>query len=241
MDVVMKELIDHSVLVNSGMLAYFPKYGREEELSTYRIVSEYPHCYSVENETVAYVTGNHLYAIPYTSQVIEILEERDFQKVNFKVPFSNGSAPKYDYKKWEILRKNANQCKVLEFCKRCDKYADAHHIGNISNEALDNCFTIPDDGVLVTPSMLGKKVFPVIREKEITRKLIENIGTYATNNGIVVFVYRDSSTKVSKKYQIIHELIGAGYKYNSNLNVPFSDGEEPANYEQRVKWESLTS
>lgn len=241
MDVLMKKLIDRSVLVNSGMLACYPKYGREEELSTYGIVGEYPHCYAVENETIGFVTGNHLYVIPYTSQVIEILEERDFQKVNFKVPFSNGSSPKYDLMKWEKLREDANQSQTLEFYKRCDKFADAHQIGSISNEALENCFTIPDTGVLVTPSMLAKKYYPVIRERKINREFIENIGTYATHNGVVVFVYRDSTTRVSKKYTIIHELVGAGYKYNHDLAVPFSEGEEPVEYALRVRWESLTS
>ena len=239
MDVLMNKLIDNSVLVNSGMIACYPNYGREEELSIYGIVSEYSHCYSVENETIGFVTGNHLYVIPFISQVIQILEERDFEKVSFKVPFCNGSCPKYDLEKWKKLRKEAKQSKLLEFYKCCDKFSDAHHIGSISDDSLENCFIIPDDGVLVTPSIFGIRYYPVIREKKINRNFIENIGSYATHNGIVIFVYRDSSTRVSKSSNIIQELVGAGYKYNRNLGVPFSEGEEPVEFSQWEKWESL--
>jgi hypothetical protein len=58
------------------------------------------------------------------------------------------------------------------------------------------------------------------------------------NNGIVVFVYRDGHTYVTKGYKVIQHLCDAGYREKC-MFVPFSNGEEIMHDGFRAKWEAI--
>ena len=69
---------------------------------------------------------------------------------------------------------------------------------------------------------------------------VEKIGHYCTNNGRVVFVYRDGHTYVTRGYWIKRELDKAGYK-ESSLFVPFSNGEQITDSFLAREWERICS
>ena len=66
----------------------------------------------------------------------------------------------------------------------------------------------------------------------------DSLGTYYMNNGIVVFVYRDGHTYVTKGYKVLQYLNDAGYREKC-MFVPFSNGEEIMHDAFRAKWEAI--
>lgn len=236
----MEELISHSVLVNYGMIAEYPFSGSQRELIVSNFIHEYPHCYSLSNNTIAFVSGDKFYVTPYTSKIVKSLDEKGFDKAEFEVPFSDGSWPKHAKAEWESLHKIAFEYMKTVFCNDCLKFSDAHHIGAINQETLNDCVKIPEKGVFVKQCNGESRYFPIVTGCKFNTNVIENIGTYNVQyDTFVVFVYRDGCTYVSKDYRVVYELVGARFKRNYNLFVPFAEDETIMDYELREKWESL--
>ena len=82
-------------------------------------------------------------------------------------------------------------------------------------------------------------VYPVINQTFFDCTIPDHIGKFCTNNGRVVFVYRDGTTRVTKGYWILDALREAGYR-EAGLFVPFSNGEEILNLALRTSWEKIS-
>jgi hypothetical protein len=67
----------------------------------------------------------------------------------------------------------------------------------------------------------------------------DKLGRFCTNNGKVVFVYRDGHTYVFRGYRIVDELRNAGYK-EAGLFVPFSNGEQITDPYLADQWEKVS-
>ena len=80
--------------------------------------------------------------------------------------------------------------------------------------------------------------YPVITQFKLDTLARDSLGTYYMNNGIVVFVYRDGRTYVTKGYKVIQYLNNAGYRERC-MFVPFSNGEEIMHDAFRAKWEAI--
>jgi len=196
-------------------------------------------CYATNNSTVCFVSDNEIFVTPYTRNVIRALNAAGFCQKYFYVPFSNWDYPKAEQSKWNLLREKARQSYADDFVEDCAYYCDKHHIGTISEEMLQNCFEMPATGVKVKHLYYEDCYYPIINSTCFDSIAADRIGKYCTNNGKVVFVYRNGKTYVAKGYAIVNALRDAGYT-ETGLFVPFSNGEQIQEYALRARWESIT-
>lgn len=237
--ITMDSLKKGAVRVYTGMKTVWPQYSREEILNVSDLAPKFNGCYAMNNSTVCFVSKNEIFVTPYTRKVMNALISLGFQKEHFYVPFSNGDYPLSELKRWYILREIAKQSDEEDFLEDCNDYCDEHHIGSISEETLKNCFEMPVTGVRVRHLCFDDCCYPVGNATFFDSALADKIGHYCTNNGKVVFVYRDGKTYVAKGYKILEELRAAGYT-ETGLFVPFSNGEQIVDPILRERWESIT-
>lgn len=235
----MDSLKEGAVRVYSGMIAVFPQFAQEEALNISELAPKFNGCYATNNSTVCFVSDGEVFVTPYTRTTMRSLHNAGFYEKNFYVPFSNWDYPKYEQFKWNSLREKANQSYAEDFVDDCVSYCDEHHIGTISDETLRNCFEMPSTGVKVKHFYFEDCYYPVLNSNCFDCTAAERIGHFCTNNGRVVFVYRNGKTYVAKGYKILQELRAAGYK-ESALFVPFSNGEQIQDCALRARWESIT-
>ena len=233
------ELINDSIRVTPEMIAVYPQFSQEEALNLSELAPKFNGCYATNNSTVCFVSENEIFVTPYTRATMRTLRSAGFCEKYFYVPFSNGDYPKSEQFKWNALRENARQSYEEDFVADCNRYCDEHGFGEISEETLQRCFKMPSTGVHVKHLYFEDFYYPIINNLCLDCIGVERIGHYCSNNGRVVFVYRDGGTYVAKGYKILAELRSAGYK-EMGLFVPFSNGEQIQDPVLRAKWEALS-
>lgn len=232
-------LKNEAVRVYTGMTVIFPQFSKEEILNISGLAPKFNGRYAMNNSTVAFVSDGEVYAIPYTRSVMDTLKKAGFRHDYFYVPFSNWDYPKNEQTKWERLCYKAHQEHADDFMSDCIKYCDEHNIRAISDETLAKCFQMPETGVNVKHLYFEDCYYPVITSSCMDSSVISNLGHFCSNNGKVVFVYRDGKTYVAKGYKIMDELRSAGYT-KAGLFVPFSNGEEIQDCSLKMRWDSIT-
>ena len=237
--VTMDSLKEESVRVYPGMIVVYPPFSREETLNISELAPKFNGCYATNNSTVCFVSDNEIFVTPTSPLTMRSLRSAHFCKRSFYVPFSNGDYPKAEQFKWNALREKARQSYAEDFVEDCAAYCDEHHIGTISEETLRNCFEMPSTGVKVKHLYFEDFYYPLINSTCFDCTAVDCIGHFCTNNGRVVFVYRNGKTYVAKGYKILNELRAAGYT-ESGLFVPFSNGEQIQDPVLNARWESIT-
>jgi hypothetical protein len=233
------DLKKESVRIRNGMIAVFPQLSMMENIiEISELVPKFNGCYASNNSTVCYVSENEVFVTPYTRKVMSALESAGFKKEHFYVLFSNGDYPKFEKNIWNELRLKARKSYEEDFAEDCIAYCDSHNIGTISEDFLGNCFEMPMTGVKVKHLYFEDCYYPVVTSSIVDCTTIDNIGHYCTNNGRVVFVYRNGKTYVTKGYKIVSELRAAGYT-KSDMFVPFSNCELIQDPILRARWESI--
>ena len=231
-------LMENSIRIYAGISVRYPQFGKEESLNVSDLIPKFPGCYATNNSTVAFVWEDNFYVAPYTRENISILEEAGLTRSSFYVPFSNWDYPICEKSRWDKILEDAEVQREVEFVEDCESYCDEHGFGKLTDEALSNCFRIPNKGVRVKyPAGYESTVRPMI-SRCLDCTACDRIGTYCTNNGRVVFVYRNGGTYVTKGYSIVRDLQAAGYR-ESSIFVPFSNGEEILDFPLRTEWESV--
>ena len=233
-----KELTNDSVRVYAGMVAVYPHFKTEEVINFNFDAATFNGCYAVNNGTLAFIINGELYVTPATRKGYKVLRENNFIQKYFYVPFSNGDYPKEEKCRWEYLWKMARKSHEEEFIEDCSKYCDEHNIGILDEDILTNCFIMPTTGVRVKHLHFENVYYPVITSTCLDCIAVDHLGTYCTNNGKVVFVYRDGKTYVTKGYKILEKLRAAGYKEKS-LFVPLSNGEQIIDPVLAEQWEMI--
>jgi hypothetical protein len=121
----------------------------------------------------------------------------------------------------------------------CAKWCDSRDIEPLLDERMENCYRIPRDGVAVRQFDYETRYYPICDEPYLNYRTVHKLGQFSSNNGKVVFTYRDGHTYVAKGYSIIRDLIANGYK-EAALFVPFSNGEVIIDREEKIKWDNVT-
>ena len=235
----LEELINDSVRVIPGMIAVYPQWGKEEEINVMELVPKFNGRYASNNSTVSFVHNGSFYVTPYTRKAVETLRENGFTSDYFFVPFSNWDYPKAEKDRWEQLRMKARESYEEDFVSDCNRFCDEHGFGKISEGTLQRCFKMPSTGVRVKHLYYEDCYYPIINNLCLDCIGVERIGHYCSNNGRVVFVYRDGGTYVAKGYRILEDLRSAGYK-EMRMFVPFSNGEQIQDPVLRTRWEALS-
>ena len=229
---------DGAIRVYSGMIAVYPQFAQEEALNISELAPKFNGCYAVNNSTVCFVSNNEVFVTPYTRNTMSTLRSAGFVEKYFFVPFSNWDYPKNEQFKWNSLREEAHKSYEEDFVEDCVSYCDEHHIGTVREETLLNCFEMPATGIQVKHLNYEDNYYPIINSGCFDCIAIDRIGRFCTNNGRVVFVYRNGKTYVAKGYKILEELRAAGYT-EASLFVPFSNGEQIVDRALRDRWESI--
>ncbi len=210
----------------------------EEEMLDPEYAAKFNGFYEANNSTLAFVSESILYVTPYTIAAMKCLTENGFTNSCFYVPFSNGDYPVEERVRWKSLRDHAKEEKHEEFIESCLSYSDENGFGELPEEILSKCFKIPVSGVKVRKSNFYETYYPVINNDCLDCVAEQEVGTYNSNMGKVVFVYRDGETYVAKGYKIVSLLQQAGYMH-MKLFVPFSNGEEILDSNLAAQWEAL--
>lgn len=237
--IAMDFLKEEAVRIYTGMIVVSQRSSKEETLNISELASKFNGCYATNNSTVCFVSDDEVFVIPYTRITMHFLRSAGFHEKHFYVPFSNGDYPKQEQSKWNYLREKACQSYVEDFVEDCTYYCDEHHIGSISEKTIQNCFEMPSTGVKVRRLYFEDCYYPVINSTCFDSAAADSIGRFCTNNGKVVFVYRNGKTYVAKGYKILNELQTAGYT-ESGMFVPFSNGEMIQDPVLSARWESIT-
>lgn len=238
--IALETLKKDSVRIYPGIVAVFPQFNQEESLNLTELAPKFNGRYAVNNSTVCYVTADgEIFVTPYTRSALSTLCNAGFSRREFYVPFSNGDYPKAEQYQWKTLREKARKSYEEDFFSDCNKFCDEHNIGYISEESLKNCFQMPMSGVRVKHLYFENCYYPVITSTCLDCVAIDRIGKFCTNNGRVVFVYRDGKTYVTKGYKILSELRAAGYR-EAALFVPFSNGEEIVDPVLKASWDRIS-
>lgn len=235
MTYTIQELINDSIRFYPGMLSVWPKFNVEEKFNF--DVATFNGSYASNNGTLAFVIDNTLYVTPITRRALLALD--GFTKKQFYVPFSNGDYPKEELCRWKKLRAMQDEQSKKCFVEDCLRYAKKYGVGTLSEDVLARCFEIPEKGVYVKHVYFEDWVYPTFAGHYFDcYHMPEMLGTYCTNNGRVVFIYKDGRTFVTKGYKILDNLRAAGFK-EGGLFVPFSNGEVIQDPALRAKWEAI--
>lgn len=234
------DLIHDSFRVTHGMSAVFPQNGHEVTLSVDFFVLKFDGCFTVANNltVIGFISNGKYFVTPYTARAIATLAENDFKEASFYVPFSALDYPKREEKRWRFLQEKAQKTPEENFSAECEKFCNEHHIGALPPLVMKKSFMIPVEGLRVKHVVYETHTYPVITQFKLDTLARDSLGTYYMNNGIVVFVYRDGHTYVTKGYKVIQYLNDAGYRENC-MFVPFSNGEEIMHDAFREKWEAI--
>lgn len=234
----MDSLKENAIRVFSGMVVAFPQPSKEEFLNVSDLTPRYNNCYSLNNSTICFVSDNEVFVTPFTCAALRSLQAASFCQEYFYVPFSNWDFPKAEKSKWDILCRKAMQSCAEDFAQECTSFCEQSNIQELSEEVLNNCFEMPNYGVNVSHHNFKDRYFPVIQSVCMDYTAIKHLGRFYSNNGRVVFVYRDGKTYVAKGAKIIDILRDAGYSEHPMM-VPFSNGEQIDDSYLRSLWDSI--
>lgn len=234
----MEQLVKNSLLVYPGMIAVCPQYAMAEKaLYLSELIPKFNGRFSVNNSTVSFIKDSQFFVTPYTRRVIKTLKENGFAEDGFCVPFSNWDYPKLEKRRWDELQNLARIEREREFSEDCLAYSQKHGIGPLSDKTLENCIEVPSTGILYKRFSYKDTYYPIISHcLDVTA--VERLGRYNTNNGVVVFVYQNGKTMLTRGYGILDELEKAGYR-RMGLFVPFSNWEEFVDPTLKARWEQI--
>lgn len=234
------KLKEKSIQIEDGMEVFYPQFGKTEVIVfSSDLVPKFSGCFAVNNSTVAFC-ANGLFVTPYTYEVVESLRSYGFWERGFYVPLSNGEMP-VEFKaqnKWQRLKEEASRFYHKQFVADCEDWCDKHGIRAIEEQYLKDCFKIPDRGVPVKFHNYEDTYYPICDNLIMDAYVVGKLGKFSSNNGRVVFIYRDGGTYVAKGYWIVKYLRSAGFQ-EIGLFVPFSNNEEIRDPNMKKIWESL--
>lgn len=257
-----------SVEARSGSIIVCPKICRREILDVSELVRNFKNQYAINEAVVAFVCENRVFVCPKMKSVLNTLHEAGLKEAKFYVPYSeNGEYPLEQEKRWRSLLEEQARVLEMEFISECEEYSDDNHIGRLSDEIFKDCLEVPKEGIPISFEIDGKThlnyvmglmgvlsgephmkrmqsyksiYYPEIKigGQHFNNRVAQKLGTYCTNNGKIVFVYRNGKTYVSKFYEVEKALQQAGY-IKVNMLVPLSSGEVITDPELKAKWDSL--
>ena len=236
----MKELKENSIRIPGVIVVCWPQYDDEEEtVDMTDTGSKFDGCYAVNNSTICFVINHEVFVTPYTRESISSIQNAGLVRRSFYVPFSNGDYPKYKKTEWQRLLNWATRSYECDYEESCANWCDKHAIGVLGAEVLNNCLRIPRSGVPVKHQFFENTYYPACNESCLDCVAVDKLGCYCTNNGKVVFIYRDGHTYVTKGYWILEFLRQAGYK-ERGLFVPFSNGEQITDFSLALEWAQIS-
>lgn len=236
MNYTIENLIKDSVRVYKGMTTVYPQYNNAEEKINFDAAT-FNGSYASNNGIIAYIIDNVLYVTPATKRAYKVLGE-NFKKRDFYVPFSNWDYPKEEKKNWQKLLRKQKRLHVRDLMQDCEQYCANNGIGALKKTTLNKCLIIPSTGIKTKKCNYENYIYPKVSQAAFKETMQNFIGKFCKNNGRVVFVYKDGTTRVTKGYWILQELMENGYKEKSFF-VPFSNGETILDPIFRERWEKI--
>ena len=234
MNSTLRELKKNSLKLYNGMIVVYPQFHQEDIFSLEGKPKFDSRYYAVYNSTIIYVENGDYYVCPWSKSTMKTLLKTGFEERSLYVPFSNWDYPKKEEELWQHLREMAQHEAEYHFLQDCIAYSNEHRIDTLPDEIMDNCMVIPSSGIEVKKGKFNDRIYPLLTcfDCAINRK----IATYNYNEGVVVFIYYDGQTYITKGYGIIPILKKRGYRENEALFVPLSNKEEIIDPNIKQKW-----
>ena len=197
------------------------------------------------NGRLAFVDENgKLYVTPYCFEVRVALNDANYKKGGLYVPFSNWDCPNdfVERGRWKSLSDGA----IKAFKKRQEDErkarfkmeAENRKIQKLPQELYNMCIEIPEGGMEV--KYIGNDK-PSRLDGLEDSQVIERMGSYSINNGILAFVDGEGRWFVTPFTKEAAQILDVcGYKDEGmNYYVPFSNGDVPANPLESFIWKEL--
>ena len=234
----MEKLKAASIHITGTSRAVWPQRNYQDEaIDVSELRSKFNGAYCMNNSTICFVHDGEIFVTPCTREAMATLSKAGMVYDYFYVPFSNGDYPKGHEVEWENLRAKALETDYSDFERDCAKWCDQHDIGELSSEVLARCFKMPRGGVAVKHHHYETTLHPACGEYCMDCTVVDKLGKYCTNNGRVVFIYRDGHTYVAGGYWIVDHLIHANFR-SAGLFVPFSNGEQILDPVLAAQWQA---
>lgn len=234
----LQKLKDMSIAIHDGVMAIRPNENKKVIFNP-SVDKKMEHCFCSNSGIVSFVTDGTMYVIPYMASVMAVLNAEGFERKPMYVPFSNDEYPVYEKKRWDALKKLSVAERLERFTADCEKYADKHGYGAISQSLInDFCLEIPEEGVHVVKFQNSDVYYPEITGTSFSNSVANSLGKYCIEKGVCSFVYRNGKTYITKSSKVISALQSAGYRLG-NLFVPFINGEIITDTTQAEKWKRI--
>lgn len=241
------DLKEVAIRVDGSMILRFPNRLPSRMLEMHRphLSPDKKRTYAERNGIVAFVDepDDAQYIVPMTKRVNSILFVEGFKKSDGIVPLADGDYPD-DAKmaqKWQRLLDDRIDILRTEFMENCKEYCAMHGVKEFNLGLMRLCLDIPESGLGVTNEHYSEIIRPqVCFEDGMKPSNTAKLGTYATRNGITVFVNPYGRTYVTASQHFVDILIDSGYsRYSNGMFVPFTNGESIMSREYSTRWESV--
>lgn len=174
--------------------------------------------YNSNNEILTFVLSDALFIIPCFENAWKAIYNSKLRlDSSLYCPLSYMGEYPIEYRDyWCLLKDAVAKQRLLDEYEYCQKISLSKNIPKLSNDILNLCTEIPEEGIYLKSSTY--KVYPII-----TTKIIRDyLGHYNFNyfNDFSIFVHYDGRTFFSFKDKVIYSLQAAGYKKDETLIVP---------------------
>lgn len=220
----LEELMHIALKIEKPIEICWPNRGNVRETvepADYRFCN---HCYSTNNDAIAFVYDNILYILLYSTKAERILVESGFKKKHFYVPLLKEAYPIGSEEKWQKMQEKVSN--KQDWFDRCIIYSNQKGYGILEEKLLEEyCLEIPKEGIKVRRIDSSNFThYPAIKSMH-NNIAMNRIGRYSIRNGVCAFVYRNGKTYITCSSVVIETLQKAGYKKDF-LWVPLSNRDE---------------
>ena len=234
-NLIFKDILDGSVHLFDTSLAVWPQEDFEEKpvVMTWSHINQYEKKYSASNNVIQFVYHGNLYVDVWEYGIIEVLKSEGFEgldsETEWYVNFSQGEYPR-DYKYYWFKRiKETEEDVKRSFVKECKAFYKRRGIRNVSQNFLNFCFEIPEEGIEIETFKKDRvTIFPPKHNPRLPLQanIIWLLGVYDIENGVVTFVTSDGRQMVASfNSGIVEELERCRYEHEPRY-VPFANREK---------------
>ncbi len=238
---------DAAIRVDGSMIIRFPDRLPSSQLEMHRphLSDDKKHTFCERNDVIAFVDdpNDAEYIIPSTTTVKSILTVEGFVQRAAIVALANHDVP-YDRdlcNKWQRLMADRIDILRSEFMEDSMAYCYTSHVGDIPLNLANLWMNIPEEGFGVTNVHYSEIIHPPVKfEDGLTPENASKLGTYATRNGVTIFVSNYGRSYLTASKYIIEELKKVGYReYPNGMFVPLSNGEVIMSPDISTRWMSV--
>lgn len=220
----------------------YPELTYNQEMILHQMAKAGTKAYALENGTICFIENRAFYITPDMRATRKLLVDNGFIKNDgFCIPIIKKRFHESEQDKWAYLRALADKAHKEDLISDAREYCRACGIKKVDPNVISQyCLQIPREGIMVQGASSEHCYLPLITLPCTDCWSLYKLGkyNYDVHQQIVIFVYEDGNTYVSRTCNILQTLKDAGYEQDK-IPVPFFDGSQIMDPNLRALWESI--